>query len=351
MDARPTEDQQMLAELAESVAADLAPAGTEDRDDDAAGWRVLVDTGLAGLRIPEAAGGTGAGGVEVALVAEALGRHLCRVPWLGSILASELLGAGSADVSLLASVADGSRRVTLGLAADLGLEVADEVIAFDAVGAEVAVALTPTRVVLADLAGATLLDGVDLTRELRATRLEDPERLGAPDAEGRARAHALALTAVAAELVGVMDGALRAAVDHAREREQFGRPIGSFQAVQSLAAEQHVTIEGARGLAWRAGWAVDALAADDALAAARTAKAYASRAARPVVEACIQVLGGIGMTWEHPAHLHLRRALLDRAVLGDEDVQLDAIAAGRERAARDDGEPARDDEGGARGLP
>ena len=70
-----------------------------------------------------------------------------------------------------------------------------------------------------------------------------------------------------------------------------------------------------------------------------------------MVEACIQVLGGIGMTWEHPAHLHLRRALLDRAVLGDEDVQLDAIAAARGRAARDDGDPGRHDEDGARGLP
>ena len=121
-------------------------------------------------------------------------------------------------------------------------------------------------------------------------------------------------------------GTLDAAVAHARVREQFGRPVGSFQAVQQLAAEQHVLVEAARSCAWHAAWAVDALAPDAAHRAASVAKAFCSEIARPVGEAAIQIWGGLGMTWECVAHLYLRRALLDRRVLGDEDHHLSVIA-------------------------
>jgi len=136
-----------------------------------------------------------------------------------------------------------------------------------------------------------------------------------------------------ADLVGICAAALEGAVDHAREREQFGRPIGSFQAVQHLCADQLVSVEASRSITWQAAWAVDALTSAEALAAAQVAKAYCSEMARTVCEAVIQVWGGLGMTWECPAHRYLRRALLDRQLLGNERDLLAAIA--RERLGQD----------------
>ena len=172
MDARPTEDQQLLAELAETVAADLAAA----RDEDGPRRRRVEGPGRhrAGRAAPPRGGRRrrgrrGRGGPG--------GRGPGPPPLPGPLARlrswpASCWPASSADGSLLASVADGSRRIAVGLSPELGLEVTDEVIAFDAAGADLAAALTPSGVVGCDLAGATLLDGVDLTRELRATRLD-----------------------------------------------------------------------------------------------------------------------------------------------------------------------------------
>jgi alkylation response protein AidB-like acyl-CoA dehydrogenase len=127
---------------------------------------------------------------------------------------------------------------------------------------------------------------------------------------------ALGLALSTADLVGTMRGAVTLATDYAKDRRQYGTPIGSFQAVQHLLADAHVAMEGSRSVALHAAWAVDALAPDDALAAAALAKAYAGRAARTVCETAIQVHGGIGNTWECLAHLHLRRALLSTDLFG-----------------------------------
>jgi alkylation response protein AidB-like acyl-CoA dehydrogenase len=107
-----------------------------------------------------------------------------------------------------------------------------------------------------------------------------------------------------------MEGALALATGYAKDRHQYGTPVGSFQAVQHLLADAAVAVEGTRSLTLHAAWAVDALPPADALASAAAAKAYASRAARAACETAIQVHGGIGNTWECMAHVHLRRALL-----------------------------------------
>jgi alkylation response protein AidB-like acyl-CoA dehydrogenase len=142
----------------------------------------------------------------------------------------------------------------------------------------------------------------------------DQARPLTPDDLARATALGLALTS--ADLVGVMRGAVQLSVGYAAERRQYGAAIGSFQAVQHLLADAFVAMEGTRSLALHAAWAVDALAPDDAVAAAAAAKAYAARAARTVCETAIQVHGGIGNTWECLAHVYLRRALLSTDVLG-----------------------------------
>jgi alkylation response protein AidB-like acyl-CoA dehydrogenase len=158
---------------------------------------------------------------------------------------------------------------------------------------------------------------VDLTRP--AAVVAAPARaepVGAVAAGDRTRWTALGLAVACADLVGTMQGAVDLAVGYARERRQYGQPIGAFQAVQHLLADAFVATEGSRSTALHAAWAVDALEPDDALAAAAVAKAYCSRAARAVCETAIQVHGGIGNTWECLAHVHLRRALHSIDLLG-----------------------------------
>jgi len=124
-----------------------------------------------------------------------------------------------------------------------------------------------------------------------------------------------------------MQGALDLSVDYAKERSQYGAPIGSFQAVAHMLADALVHLEGSRTALLHAAWAVDALEPADALAAAAAAKAYAARAAREVCEIAIQVHGGIGNTWECRAHVHLRRALLATDVMGGVGPNLDRVLA------------------------
>jgi alkylation response protein AidB-like acyl-CoA dehydrogenase len=136
------------------------------------------------------------------------------------------------------------------------------------------------------------------------------------DADDLARWRSLGLAVACADLVGAMRGALTLATDYARDRRQYGATIGSFQAVQHMLADAHVAMEGSRSIALHAAWAVDALPAHDALAAASAAKAYCARAARDVCETSIQVHGGIGFTFEHPLHRYYKRALELEGALG-----------------------------------
>jgi alkylation response protein AidB-like acyl-CoA dehydrogenase len=119
-----------------------------------------------------------------------------------------------------------------------------------------------------------------------------------------------------------MRGALDVTVAYASERRQFGVAVGSFQAVQHLLADARCLMEGSLSVALHASWAVDELAPDEALAAARVAKAYCARAARTVCENAVQVHGGIGNTWDCIVNVYLRRALLSSQWFGDDGVQL-----------------------------
>ena len=161
-----------------------------------------------------------------------------------------------------------------------------------------------------------------------ATAVVDvPGQLGVLTADDFDTWTALGLALTAADLVGTMRGAVDLATGYAKERHQYGRAIGSFQAVQHLLADAFVATEGARSVALHAAWAVDALPPGDALAAGAVAKAYSARAARTVCETAIQVHGGIGNTWECLAHVHLRRSLLSSDVLGGADASLDLVLA------------------------
>lgn len=335
-----TEEQDLLRDTAARLAGSLATTDPEHIAAEEAldaQWQRIVELGLPALRAPQTCG-LDASGVETAVALEELARRLAAVPTLGqAVLATELLNAAEADKEV-GLVTEGALRISPVLANDL-LDFADDTdsgVAIDVAGAThvvFAVRKNDTRrLVSAELAApvADSVIGLDLTRSVRvltATDLQSPTSIGEPiSAERWTRVRAMALTAVSADLVGVMAGALDDAVRYAGDRVQFGVRIGGFQAIQHLLADALVRVEGARSCLWHAAWAVDHLPADQALLAARTAKAYASTAGREVVETAMQVLGGISITWEHTAHLRLRRILLNRRLFGDESEQYAAIA-------------------------
>jgi alkylation response protein AidB-like acyl-CoA dehydrogenase len=333
MDVRLSPEQRALRDSAAQVVAKLGANAVRELDDgeraakldaavDAAGWREL--------RAAAAGGAPWASGVEAALVAEELGRGLADAPFLGPTLAAEL--------RRLAGAAPTTDAETVALIADLdaiaclpGATAGAGAVAIDAHGAAAALVLMPApgghTLGRIDLAAATRPAPVDLTRDTVAldpdaalVPVGDATQVVSDEAEVRWTALGLALTA--ADLVGVMRGAVRLACEHATDRRQFGVPVGSFQAVQHLLADAHVAVEGSRSAALHAAWAVDALPAAEARAAGAVAKAYAARAARLVCETAIQVHGGIGNTWECLAHVYLRRALLSTDVLGGEGANL-----------------------------
>jgi alkylation response protein AidB-like acyl-CoA dehydrogenase len=316
----------------------MADDAQEGGDPDA-GWPLLVETGLVGLRLPADAGGGAASAVEVAVVAEALGRHAAPAPFVGPVLAGDLLASAGAPTDLLEEVATGRRRLTIALDRALSGpgwvdgDPVGEAIGWDSRGAESLVGLVggpdgTVRVALSPGTG-TALESSDLTRQLVRAGAGGPTVIGDALTEtARLRWEALGLVLLCADMVGAMTGSLELAVAYAKERVQFKRPIGSFQAIAHLAADQHVSTEASRSATYYAAWAVDGLSPAEALAAARIAKAYVSPLARQVTEAVLQIHGGIGHTWEHPAHYFLRRALLSRRTLGDESVHLSHIADG-----------------------
>ena len=269
------------------------------------------------------------------LVVEELAATLAPVPYLGSaVMATELLRLADAPPAWSDGMDDGSTRTAVVLRPDLvGLAHVDDVargVAFDCEGADHALCLGGTddapQLVRLEVGSIELLDAADMTRHLG--RVVPAGEAGSAPLEPVQldRWLAMSLVAASADIVGAMRGALAGVVEYSKEREQFGVAIGTFQAVQHLCAEAHVSVQAARSLTNYAAWAVDELDVDEALLAARAAKAYASRVGRPVCETAMQVYGGIGQTWENICHVYLRRVLTDRKLLGDDDAQLDAIA-------------------------
>ena len=166
---------------------------------------------------------------------------------------------------------------------------------------------------------------IDATRGLGSVRLTDRRVLIEDAADLWARARLVGAVVLAAEGLGAADRAVQLGVAYAKERQAFGRAIGSYQAVKHLLVDAWVGVDQLRSLVWWAAWAADNAPAEFPLAAS-AAKAYAARVFEQAAETVIQVHGGIGFTWEHDAHLYWRRAKVDRLLLGDEAEHLDAVA-------------------------
>ncbi|MEZ0366624.1 acyl-CoA dehydrogenase family protein [Mycobacterium sp. pUA109] len=284
MDVRLNAEQRQLCDAAAKLADDLGPGSVGDLDDEARRTRLekaVAQTGWRALR------SDGASGVEVAIVAEEFGRGLVDVPYLGPVLADDLTRHLDTDIGA-ATIAVGDTAI-------------------DARGAEHAVLLHDDTVLTA--AVGAVRAGADLTRT-GADLSGPPQPVGRLDPEAALRWQTLALVATGADLVGTARGAHALACDYAKIREQYGKPIGSYQAIAHLLAEGLALIEGSISVLRHAAWAVDELGGTEAIAAARIAKVYCARATRTVCETAIQVHGGIGNTWECLAHVYLRRALV-----------------------------------------
>jgi Acyl-CoA dehydrogenase, C-terminal domain len=299
MDVRLTAEQQQLRDAAAKLSDDLGPGSVQDLADDgriAKLDRQIQQTGWRSLR------SDGASGVEVAIVAEEFGRGLIDAPFLGPVLADDLARHVGDDAS--------------------GSTVAVNGHAIDARGYRRALTLDGTTVSAVDLGDAR--DAVDLTRAV-ADISETVATVGDLGPSASERWLALALATTSADLVGTARGAHTLACDYAKIREQYGKSIGSYQAIAHLLAESLALIEGSVSIARHAAWAVDELDPAEAIRAGRFAKVYCARAARTVCETAIQVHGGIGNTWECLAHVYLRRALTSTQLW---PVKLEEISVG-----------------------
>jgi alkylation response protein AidB-like acyl-CoA dehydrogenase len=318
---------------------------------DPALWKALAEQGVLGVLVPEAHGGAGLALLDAALAATELGRAAAPGPFLASAVMAPValaaaspaeqaewlprLAAGEARFGV-AATETWARRDGAGVRVEEGRLSGTSLFAVDAPGADallVAAGADSLALVDAHAPGVAVADlpTLDRTRRVGEVTLDGAAPAGWIGGRGGAAAVVERMldagrAAVAADALGACDRALELSVAYAGERRQFGRPIGSFQAVKHLLAEMAAEIEPARSLVWYAAHAFDALPEEAPLAVAH-AKAHLGEVGRDVVRTATEVHGGVGFTDAHDLQLWFKRAHLDRVLLGAPDVL-------RARAAR-----------------
>jgi alkylation response protein AidB-like acyl-CoA dehydrogenase len=303
-------------------------------------WQAMVEQGWTGIELPEARGGLGLSTVEVAVLAEEVGRHVAPAPFLSAALAVGALErageTGSVDrivggeaIGCVAWSRDPAavRATRSGAAWSLSGRP-DPLV--DGPSAALAVVVAATD----DGPGVFAVDldpppgrepAMDRTRELGWLELDETPARHLGDAAAAAALLDRGATLAAAEMLGAAGRALDLAVEYAKDRVQFGRPIGSFQAVKHRCADMLVDVEGMRSTAYWAAWCIGA-GDPEASVAASTAKIWCSDASKRVMASALQVHGGIGFTWDHDLHLFLKRAQLDQLRFGDATYHRDRLA-------------------------
>ncbi|MFH9487812.1 acyl-CoA dehydrogenase family protein [Streptomyces halstedii] len=313
-------------------------------------WDSLASgIGAAGLLVPEKLGGQGASHREAAVVLEELGRSVAPAPYLTSaVVATEILLAldtrAAPVAALLADLAAGRTTAVLALppatpAAGAAAALAgtlERTVPSVADAAAADVLLVPTAgglyAVAAEDPGVSVdpLVPLDLTRPLASVTLTGATGTLLAEAAPAQAAVARGLLAgaglLASEQLGLAEWCLTETVRHTRERHQFNRPVGSFQALKHRMAQLWLEVVSARAAARNAAAAL-ATGSPDAPLAVAVAQAYCSRTAVHAAEECVQLHGGIGMTWEHPAHLYLKRAKADALVYGTAGRHQETVAA------------------------
>jgi alkylation response protein AidB-like acyl-CoA dehydrogenase len=285
-------------------------------------WAELCELGWAGIFLEEEHGGQGLGAVELIILLEELGYALAPLPFLSNAAAGLVIQHGGSDEQKqrwLPGIASGEARGTVGLVGADG----EAKLVPDAVEADVIVLVSDDGAAIVERSATQVepLRTIDPTRRFARVRADSGERLEGDVQAGLDRLS----TGLAAEIVGVSQRAMEMAVEYARERKQFGRAIGSYQAVSHRCAQMLLEVEGARSGAYYAAWTADAEPQTLSLAAAM-AKAYASDAGWHVTASSLQVHGGIGFTWEHDLHFLLKRAKTDGLLYGSARVHRDRVA-------------------------
>jgi alkylation response protein AidB-like acyl-CoA dehydrogenase len=329
-----TDDQREFAAavrgyLAERFTLAAVRAVFDDPSSDgnpAALWKAAGEQGWLAVLVPEEHDGLGLGLVTAQVIARALGAGVAPGPWRGTVLAAEavrLAGSDGQRAAWLPRFATGDAVGAFTLRASVpGTLPAVE---YGAV-ADVVVARSGDGLALVEGAPATPQGSYDGTTRLAAVDAGAGEALPGAGADVVAELTARATVLVAADLAGIAREALTRTVAYDREREQFGVPIGSFQAIKHALADLHVGVTMAEHAALYAAHAVDAGLPGADLAVA-VAKAKCSDAALQSTAAMIQYHGGIGYTWEHEAHLFYKRAKRLAGLYGDADAQRERIAA------------------------
>jgi alkylation response protein AidB-like acyl-CoA dehydrogenase len=325
-------------------------AGFEDSD-----WEEMAELGWPGLALPEEWGGQGLGIVDLAVLFEEMGYALVPSPLLSTTVAGLALATNGSDEQRerwLRPLARGEVRGTVALfdagtsarIGDFEMEAGEDgdgvvldgekVLVMDAASADfflVATADGRRHLVEREAGGVSVSaeKSIDPTRRLYSVRF-DGVRVGAEATLNGGQEDYLpvlwrACVAIAAESTGVAQRTMEMAVEYAKDRQQFGRPIGAYQAVSHRCAQMLLETENSRSAVYGAAWAADAEPQSLPLAASM-AKAYASDAGWRVPDASIQVHGGIGFTWEHDLHFLLKRGKANAATFGDARWHRDRVA-------------------------
>jgi alkylation response protein AidB-like acyl-CoA dehydrogenase len=329
---------------------------------DAALWRKMAHQGWTGIVFDEEYGGLGLGLVEMAVALEEMGRALLPGPYLSTVLlagiAIDASGNPAQKRKYLSRIAMGEAHATLALV-EASARWDPDAVQLDAQPTPAGFALTGRKMFVPDAAAADFLvcaarrgpdlglfivprdargltvsplPAIDETRKLYQVAFdnvpvaeEDVLAIGDSARAALDRALAVATVALAAEMVGGMQRVMEIAVEYAKARKQFGKPIGQFQAVQHLCADMLLLTESSRSAAYYAAWALQDRA-PGADVAVSIAKAYASDAYREVGNRGIQVQGGMGFTWENNVHLYYKRAKASELMFGDATYHRERIA-------------------------
>ncbi len=366
-----SEEQEMLRDAAKRFLTDncstkfVRQMMAHESAHDAAFWGKLVGLGWPGLMIPETYGGQGGTFLDLTVIAEEAGKALIPEPFFATtMLGAPLLLEGGSEAQkkdLLAKMAAGKMIATVAIAEAAGrfdaggvelkavkkgsgytltgekffvpdAHVADVIFVVARTGAGTGEEGLTILCIPAGEKGVTVtqLKTVDMTRRMCHVKFDDvaaAEVIGKEGAGGPILRRTLeaGAAALSAELVGTAQKALDIAVEYAKTRVQFGKPIGSFQAVKHKCVDMMVAVENARSLTYYACWTVDERVAES-VSAVPMAKAYASDMGKNVTSEAIQVHGGIGFTWEHDMHLYHRRALAGEANLGNAPIHREVVA-------------------------
>jgi alkylation response protein AidB-like acyl-CoA dehydrogenase len=347
------ESQKILRDSARSFFAGECPMsevrrlmGT-DTAYDARLWHKLADQGYTGIIFPEEYGGVSLGKVELILLMEEAGRALLPGPFFSTVVLSgpviDAVATAEQKKKYLEPICRGEARATVAIleaaaswdlgdihmAAVNGKLSGRKLFVPDAAVADWILVLARNGVFLVESKSTHVeispMSSMDLTRKLYAVRFNDTptEKLG--DLAGLTTAIDVATTALVAEMVGGMQCTLDRTVEYCKTRKQFGKTIGSFQAVQHQCADMYLETESSRSAAYYAAWALEQNVAD-ASAAVSIAKIYASDASRTVGNRGIQIHGGMGFTWENDLHLYYRRAKASEIAFGDATFHRERLA-------------------------